>query len=103
MQILSGQIDLALIDKSRIKEFTKKDGTKGLGYEISIIVNDEQDKYNNIAGITAGQTKEEREAKAKKTYLGNLKRVWASEGTATAKVSAPSNTSSNDDNDLLPF
>lgn len=103
MQILSGSINLNLIDKTKIKKVQLKDGTTASFIDVSVIVNDEQDKFGNIAGITAGQTKEERDAKAKKTYLGNLKRVWASEGTATAKASAPSNTSPFEDDSSLPF
>jgi mannose-1-phosphate guanylyltransferase len=38
-------------------------------------VNDET-RYGNNTGIYVSQTQEEREAKKKKTYLGNGKVVW---------------------------
>ena len=95
-KLISASIDLSKIDKSRIFE---KDGKKW--YNIQIAVNDEVDTYGNSVGISAAQTKEEREAKEKKVYLGNGKVFWSSEGAvpaAAAKVSAP--VSPEDD---LPF
>lgn len=68
--IISASIDLAKIDKSKIYE---KDGKKYLSLQIS--VNDET-KFGNNVSIAIGQTKDEREAKADKTYLGNGKVVW---------------------------
>ena len=68
--IISASIDLAKIDKKSIYE---KDGKKYLSLQIS--VNDET-KYGNNVSIAIGQTKEQREAKADKTYLGNGKVVW---------------------------
>ena len=88
-----------MIDKNRIKTVTKKDGSTAKYYDIQIFVNDEPDQYNHIASIAANQTKEESEAKEKKTYLGNLKRTFGSKvaTVVTAKVS-----DINNDNDL-PF
>ena len=94
-QILSGSIDLSKIDKTRI---TEKDGRKW--YNVSIIVNDEADKYGNNASIQQGQTKEEREAKEKPVYLGNAKTVWSSEGKIPK---AQEKRSSVDGIDDLPF
>lgn len=39
-------------------------------------INDELDKYGNNVAITLQQTKEQREAKEKKVYVGNGKVVW---------------------------
>ena len=72
-KLISASIDLTKIDKSKIKE---KDGHKY--YDITIALNDEKDKYGNDCSITEGQTKEERLAKEKKTYLGNGKVIWES-------------------------
>ena len=71
-KIIGASIDLTKIDKSKIKE--GKNGQKYI--DISIVLNDEADKFGNTVAITEGQTKEERGAKAKKTYLGNGKVVW---------------------------
>ena len=95
-QILNGSIDLNKIDKSKIKTVTLKDGSIAKFFDISIFINDEQDKYNNIASISGGQSKEERESKTPKIYLGNLKRTWSSD-----KAQAPANNTQNDNEDLF--
>ena len=43
---------------------------------ITITLNDEVDNYGNQGPVVVEQTKEEREAKVAKTYLGNVKVVW---------------------------
>ena len=100
-QILNGSIDLTKIDKTKIKEVTKKDGTIAKYLDVSIFVNDSEDDYKNIASMTIGQTKEEREAKVPKVYLGNLKRTWASSGEPTSKAPTPKQTTSTTENDLF--
>lgn len=94
-KIIAASIDLAKIDKSRIKE--GKNG--GKYYDISIIVNDSVNQYGQDVSIATGQTKEERTAKVKPTYLGNGKTVYNSEGMPAP--SAPVSNSAGDDN--LPF
>ena len=78
-EILSGSIDLNKIDKSKIIEKKLKDGSMGKFLNINITINNDTDPYGNIAGLTITQTQEERQAKVKKVYLGNLKRVWTDE------------------------
>jgi hypothetical protein len=73
MQIIAGSIDLNKIDKTRIKEHANG----ALYYDINIIVNDEPDKFGQHASIAQGQTKEEREAKVPRVYLGNGKIVFS--------------------------
>ena len=68
--IINASIDLSKVDNSKVFE---KDGKKWLNLSISI--NDET-TYGNNVGIALAQTKEEREAKQPKTYLGNGKVVW---------------------------
>lgn len=95
-KLISASIDLTKIDKSRIFE---KDGKKWLNIQIAL--NDEIDQYGNNVGISINQTKEEREAKEKKVYLGNGKVVWSSEGPVAAtpaKASVPVSPA-----DDLPF
>ena len=91
-QIISASIDLSKIDKSKI--VAGKNGQKY--YSISISVNDEADKFGNDVAIITNQTKEEREAKAPKVYLGNGKTVWKSNGSP-----APASVPATDDD--LPF
>jgi hypothetical protein len=76
-EILSGSIDLSKIDKSKIIEKKLKDGSTAKFLNINISINNEVDQYGNVAGLTISQTQEERQAKTKKVYLGNLKRVWS--------------------------
>jgi hypothetical protein len=43
---------------------------------MTMSINDETDQYGNNASIWLAQTKEQREAKEKKTYVGNGKVTW---------------------------
>lgn len=82
MKVISGSINLSKIPKERIKR-TDKNGapfSNGAQYlDVTILVNDQSDKFGNDVSIIVGQTKEEREAKEAKTYLGNAKVVWSSD------------------------
>ena len=49
---------------------------KGKYLPITITLNDEADQFGNQGPVIVDQTKEEREAKVAKTYLGNVKVVW---------------------------
>jgi hypothetical protein len=94
--IYSASIDLSLIDKSKI---TEKNGKKY--YNIQITLKDEADQYGQILSITENQSKEEREAKTAKKYLGNGKLVWSDN-----KVSEPAQAQSTSTvvvEDDLPF
>ena len=98
-RIIGASINLEKIDKSKIK--AGKDGT-GKYLDISIIVNDELDKYGHDTGITIGQTKEERTAKVPKVYLGNGKTVWQGESKkSSGTTQAGANSVLNEDK--LPF
>ena len=69
--IIATSIDLTKIPKDKII-----DGKKGKYLPITITLNDEQDQFGNQGPIVVAQTKEEREAKTAKTYLGNVQVVW---------------------------
>jgi hypothetical protein len=97
-EILSGSINLNLIKKENIKEVKLKDGSTAKFLNINISINNEVDQYGNVAGLTIQQTQEERTAKAKRVYLGNLKRVWSDAPAPTLEDSKQE-----DDSDLLPF
>ena len=51
-------------------------GKKGKYLPITITINDDLDQFGNQGPVVVEQTKEERDAKAAKTYLGNVKVVW---------------------------
>lgn len=78
-QIISASIDLTKIDKSKINNH--KNG--GAYYNIDIFIKDEKDQYGNDCAISQSQSKEQREAKDKKVYIGNGKSVW--DGNASSK------------------
>ena len=62
------------VDKLPKEKFIKgKDGA--VYYNLTISVGDETRYGNNVAFMDS-QTKEERDAKVQKTYLGNGKVVW---------------------------
>lgn len=82
-QLISASIDVTKISKDKLVK-----GEKGTYLNITISINDEVDQYKNIASIYESQSKEEREAKANRVYLGNGREIWSSEGGSTAK-SAP--------------
>ena len=69
--IIKASINLNVIPKEKI--FV---GKKGKYLPITITLNDELDQFGNQGPVVVEQTKEERDAKAPKTYLGNCKVVW---------------------------
>tara|TARA_B100001109_G_C18695328_1_gene395347 strand:- start:132 stop:443 length:312 start_codon:yes stop_codon:yes gene_type:complete len=69
--IIKTSINLNNIPKDKIIV-----GAKGKYLPISLTLNDEVDQFGNNGPVIVEQTKEEREAKASKTYLGNAKVVW---------------------------
>jgi rare lipoprotein A (peptidoglycan hydrolase) len=71
-QIISASIDLTKIDKSKINNH--KNGSAY--YNIDILIKDEKNQYGNDCAIIQSQSKEQREAKEKKVFIGNGKSVW---------------------------
>ena len=69
--IIKASIDLNKIPKEKI--FI---GKKGKYLPITITINDELDQFGNQGPVVVEQTKEEREAKVAKPYLGNVRVVW---------------------------
>lgn len=94
MQILNVSIDLNKIDKTKIKPHAN--GAKY--YSMDIIIKDEPDQYGQNVAVKNGQSKEDREAKAPATYIGNGKIVF----TKAPEASAASATTSATTNEL-PF
>ncbi len=69
--IIKASINLNEIPKDKIIN-----GKKGKYLPIAITLNDEIDQFGNQGPVIVEQTKEERDAKTAKTYLGNVKVVW---------------------------
>lgn len=78
------------------------------GISITLSVSDKTNSYNQNCSAFVSQSKEDREAKKSKYYIGNGRTVW-SDGVATSAVAykdastaqAPQVEQSNDDD--LPF
>ena len=78
--IIKTSINLSEIQKDKI--FV---GKKGKYLPITITLNDDVDQFGNQGPVVVEQTKEERESKQAKTYLGNVKVVWTNgDNVATA-------------------
>ena len=69
--IIATSINLNAIPKDKIIV-----GKKGKYLPITITLNDELDQFGNQGPVSVQQSKEERDAKTAKTYLGNVKVVW---------------------------
>jgi hypothetical protein len=69
--IIKASINLNAIPKDKIYV-----GKKGKYLPVTITLNDEVDQFGNQGPVVVEQTKEERETKTGKTYLGNVKVVW---------------------------
>ena len=72
--IIATSINLNKIPKDKIV-----DGAKGKYLPITITLNDELDQFGNNGPVTVQQSKEERDAKVEKIYLGNVKVVWTND------------------------
>ena len=59
-------------------------GKKGKYLPITITINDETDQFGNQGPVVVAQSKEEREAKQKKIYLGNVQVVWTNGDNVSA-------------------
>ena len=100
--IIKTSINLNEIPKDKIYN-----GKKGKYLPVTITLNDELDQFGNQGPVIVEQTKEEREAKAPKVYLGNSKVVWTN-GTFPEPIKAQGATQSApqtvaDTNDDIPF
>lgn len=69
--IINFSIDLNKIPKDKIIN-----GKKGKYLPITLTLNDELDNFGNNGPVIVAQSKEERESKAGKVYLGNAKVSW---------------------------
>jgi hypothetical protein len=89
--IINASIDVTKIDRTKL--------IKDKYLNLSIIVDDKNDKFGNNVSITLNQSSEERAAKAPKTYMGNGKVVWG-----VGKLDVSTNVITNvPDDTSLPF
>jgi hypothetical protein len=69
--IITSSINVSKIPKEEII-----DGKKGKYVPITITINDDVDQFGQQGSVTLRQSKEQRESKEPKVYLGNLNVVW---------------------------
>lgn len=79
-KLVAASINLSKIDKQKMKKSKNGD----LYYDITISVNDKENTYGQDVSIYEAQTKEQREAKADKKYIGSGKTFWTNEKKAEA-------------------
>ncbi len=98
------------IDLTKIPKDKSIDGKKGKYLPVTITLNDEVDQFGNQGPVIVSQSKEEREGKVDKVYLGNVQVVWTNGenvpaaprdgGPAPVQQAAPAPAVADDD---LPF
>lgn len=103
--IIKTSINLANVPKDKIIN-----GKKGKYLPITITINDDIDQFGNQGPVVVDQSKEEREAKSPKTYLGNCKVVWTNGDNVGAapfeggnQAPAPAKTAAVEPEVDLPF
>lgn len=92
--LISLSIDASKITKSRMKD--------GKYINITINIDDKEDKYGNNVAAWENQTKEERDSKAKRNYLGNGKVLFTS-GDVYKPESGRTTSTQPAVNDEIPF
>jgi len=99
-KLVNISIDVTKIPREKI--VPHKNGGKYVSLDIWI--NDEPDQYGKDCSVNISQAKEERDAKERKTYCGNGKKLFGF-GDAPQQRSTQGSTQSQpaDDNDDIPF
>lgn len=95
--IIQMSIDVSKIDKSKLKD--------GKYLNVNISVNDET-RYDNNVSMCYSQSKEEREAGAKKVYFANGRVIWTNNVIKVAEKSIQNDIpvfNATSDIDNLPF
>jgi hypothetical protein len=76
--IINVSLNLDNLNKSKVIK-----GKKGNYYNITLSLNDQTSQFGDNVSMFDTQTKEERESKADRNYVGNGKVVWT-DGTVVA-------------------
>lgn len=93
--LISLSIDVSKITKSKIKD--------GKYLDVTISVDDATNQWGKNASIYESQTKEEREAKASKAYIGGGKVVWTDGSIKVAEKSSNEPKKVSAASEELPF
>ena len=78
--LINVSLNLDKLDKTKIVK-----GKNGNYYNLTVSVNDTTSQYGDNASVFNAQTKEERDAKTAKSYVGNGKVVWTDGTIVTAE------------------
>lgn len=83
-KLLSVSLDVTKINKSELIT-----GAKGTYLNLTISLNDEEDKFGNTVSAWQSQSKEQREAKEDRNFLGNGKVLFDGDAGNKAQVKKP--------------
>jgi hypothetical protein len=98
--LVNVSLDLSKIDKTKVKD--------GKYLNAIVAIGDDTNQYGQNASMYISQSKEEREAKEARTYIGNGKVVWNDGNIVNAErveqvTNTEQNPERNDIDDLLDF
>ena len=95
--LVNVSLDLSKIDKTKVKD--------GKYLNASVAIGDDTNQYGQNASMYISQSKEEREAKDARTYIGNGKVVWNIVNAERVEqvTNTEQNPERNDIDDLLDF
>ena len=79
-KLLSVSIDVTKIDKSELIV-----GAKGTYLNLTVSLNDTEDKFGNTVSAWQSQSKEQREAKVDRNFLGNGKILFDGDAKSSPK------------------
>jgi hypothetical protein len=87
-----------------LKPHLKKSDKNGKHY-VSVVVDErkETDKFGNTHTAYISQSKEQREAKTPKQYVGNGKEFKFNSSSPTPETTTKPQSNSNDASDFIPF
>lgn len=80
-KLLSVSLDVTKINKSELIT-----GAKGTYLNLTISLNDEEDKFGNTVSAWQSQSKEQREAKEDRNFLGNGKILFDGDASSKPKM-----------------
>lgn len=95
-KLLSLSVDVSKITKDKLIP-----GKKGKYLKLTVSIGDEKDQYGNDVSCWEEQSKEERDAKKKKNFLGNGKVFWESDSRPSQETHNHEDESEEEDD--LPF
>lgn len=96
-EIINASIDISQFTASEI--IAGKNGAKYIN--VSIMINDTANQWGKNVSLSKPQTKEERQAKARKVFVGQGVSVWRN--GETLKFESTANNNSNTSGEDLPF